>query len=246
MAERRAEYTTRELSSRTWADFERLFTQGGGWDFCACMLNQRGCHLSEREYPNRADRGPRNLQEKRQLVEQGRAHGILVYAGDESVGWCQYGPIEELPVPDLADPSRRKILRAHDPTSQWRLPCFVTHKKHRGKGVASTALKTALESIRRQGGGWVEATPIAMAHQPIDQRALELRRAHGPRSPELTKYLNERSWPETYIQGIGPVKAARGTFGNVSTAGTISMFEREGFTAEKLIGATNVLMRRHL
>ncbi|WP_406053899.1 hypothetical protein [Kribbella sp. NBC_00889] len=35
-------------------------------------------------------------------------------------------------------------------------------------------------------------------------------------------------------------------FGNLSTAGTISMFEREGFTAEKLIGDAYVLMRRQL
>ena len=241
-----ADYTTKELSPQTWPDFERLFSQGGGWDFCACMLTQRGCHLSEREYPSRAERGTRNLQEKQQLVEQGHAHGILVYTGEEPIGWCQYGPVDELPIPGLADPTRRNLLRAHDPSSQWRIPCFVTHKKHRGRGVASTALAAALESIRRQGGGWIEATPIAMAHQHFDQRARQLRQTYGPRSPQLVDYLDQRPWPETDIQGIGPVKAARGTFGNVSTVGTVSMFEREGFTAVKLIADTHVLMRRHL
>lgn len=43
-----AAYTTKELSPRIWPDFERLSSQGGVWDFCACMLTQRGCPLSER------------------------------------------------------------------------------------------------------------------------------------------------------------------------------------------------------
>jgi GNAT superfamily N-acetyltransferase len=194
----------------------------------------------------RAERTIRNHQEKQQLVDQGRAHGILVYTDAEPVGWCQYGPVEELPIPGLAGPDRRNILRACDPTSQWRIPCFVTHKKHRGRGVASKALAAVLDSIRRHGGGWVEATPIAMVHQYLDQRARELRRTYGPRSPEVTRYLETRAWPETYVRGIGPVKAMRGSFGNVSAVGTVSMFERHGFTAVKLIADTHVLMRKHL
>lgn len=33
---------TKELSKRTWADFERLFSQGNGWDFCWCLAYQFG------------------------------------------------------------------------------------------------------------------------------------------------------------------------------------------------------------
>jgi hypothetical protein len=76
-------YTTRKLSPETWPDFERLFSQGGGWDFCGCMLFQRGCHLSTKEFRTRAEQRVRNLQEKRTLVAQGRAHGILVYGSEE-------------------------------------------------------------------------------------------------------------------------------------------------------------------
>lgn len=90
---------------RTWSDFERLFTQGNGWDFCACMLFQRGCHLPKSKFPTRADHQVRNLAEKKRLVQQGRAHGILVYADGEPVGWCQYGPVDELPVPGHVPPS---------------------------------------------------------------------------------------------------------------------------------------------
>jgi len=42
----------------------------------------------------------------------------------------------------------------------WRITCFAVLKPHRRRGVASAALQAALESIRRQGGGLVEAYPI--------------------------------------------------------------------------------------
>jgi GNAT superfamily N-acetyltransferase len=42
----------------------------------------------------------------------------------------------------------------------WRITCFAVLKPYRKRGVASAALHAALESIRHQGGGLVEAYPI--------------------------------------------------------------------------------------
>jgi hypothetical protein len=39
----------------------------------------------------------KNRREKRELVEKRGSHGILVYADGEHIGWCQYGPKDELP-----------------------------------------------------------------------------------------------------------------------------------------------------
>ena len=119
------------------------------------------------------------------------------------MGWCQYGPREELPridnsrkYQDLAPPDGGERL--------WRITCFVVHKKHRRRGVGSAALRAALEAIRKRGGGLVEAYPIAQ-------------------------------W-------------RAGTFGNESTHGTASMFEKEGFETVATFGrtrfSTHVLMRR--
>lgn len=156
---------------RTWPDFERLFTQGHGWDFCACMLFQRGCHLPKSKFPTRADHQARNLQEKEQLVRERRAHGILVYADGEPVGWCQYGPADELPISEYAERScrsprsfiiflneqGRETRRTGMKGVQWRITCYVTLQGHRKKGIATIAYKAALESIARKGGGIVEA-----------------------------------------------------------------------------------------
>jgi GNAT superfamily N-acetyltransferase len=235
-------YTTKELSPRTWPDFERLFSQGHGCDFCACMVYQRGCHLPSKEFPTRAESHVRNLTDKRELVMQGRAHGILVFADAEPVGWCQYGPVDELPLPGAS--RLQKGVRVEDSTSQWRITCFVTHQKHRRRGVGSLALTAAVESIERQGGGWVEATPIA--HSYSDNQLPRLAKAYGRHSPQVEEYLNTQPWPELMVCGVGRVPAARGSFGNTSHSGTVSMFERAGFEAVRIVRDTHVLMRRHV
>lgn len=100
-----------------------------------------------------------NRRRKRELVARGRSHGILVYSNGEPVGWCQYGEREELPRLD-GDPSYRKLPLEDDATDVWRITCFVVDRRHRRRGVASTALKAALAAIRRRRGGLVEAFPI--------------------------------------------------------------------------------------
>lgn len=237
-----ARYTTKELSKETWPDFERLFSQGGGWDFCACMFYQRGYHHSGKVCPTRASAHVRNLQEKRELVWQGSAHGILVYTNDEPVGWCQYGPIDELPIPGGQRLEKRAAPADH--TSQWRITCIVTHKKHRRRGVAGIALAAALESIRRSGGGWVEATPIAHTYTP-PQRYHQLVKAHSRDSTEAREYLT-KWWPTLIVRGVGPVPAEWGGFGSRAGVGTVSMFERQGFEAVKIVRDTHVLMRRYI
>jgi GNAT superfamily N-acetyltransferase len=101
----------------------------------------------------------RNHDEKKTLVQQGRSHGILVYANAEPVGWCQYGLREELPRIDN-NPRYRELALENCSERLWRISCFVVHKKYRRSGVASMALKAALATIRSKGGGLVEAYPI--------------------------------------------------------------------------------------
>jgi GNAT superfamily N-acetyltransferase len=153
--------TTKELSQKTWPDFVKLFSQGNGWDHCQCMHFHRPCSLPKNKWlRTRAERAVRNRREKKKLVDRGISHGILVYASGEPAGWCQYGPEEELP---RIDSSRKYHAHApeHGADMLWRITCFVVLKEYRKRGVASAALKAALESIRKKGGGLVEAYPIA-------------------------------------------------------------------------------------
>ena len=157
-------YATRELSPETWADFERLFAPRRGWSFCACMLYQRGCHLDAKRFPDRASSLVQNLAEKRALVDVGRAHGILVYEDSEPIGWCQFGPADELPLPGVTRLDRR--IPPLGAGVRWRITCFVTIIHQRRRGVARTALRSALRAIRERGGGLVEAYPTLTPGNP--------------------------------------------------------------------------------
>jgi GNAT superfamily N-acetyltransferase len=152
-------YTTKELSARTWPDFEKPFSQKNGWDFCWCMHFHRCRKSPGPDKLRRAERSVRNRRDKKELVEHGRSHGILVYADGEPVGWCQYGPREELPRIDESR-SYRELASAGGTKKLWRITCFVVDKKFRRRGIASAALRAALEAIRKKGGGLVEAYPI--------------------------------------------------------------------------------------
>jgi GNAT superfamily N-acetyltransferase len=147
-------YTTRELNARTLPDFEVLAAKQGE---CWCMFYQRprpaGQGLSS------GQRRARNRRDKAKLVRNGRSHAILVYEGELPVGWCQYGPREELPRID-AGRGYRKVGPPVDEDKVWRITCFFVDRDHRGKGIAKIALRAALESIKKRGGGIVEAFPV--------------------------------------------------------------------------------------
>jgi len=147
-------YATRELALDTYPDFEKIAVKQGQ---CWCMYYQLakpiGCKMSTDEMKLL------NKKEKRALVRAGRSHAILVYDGNNPVGWCQYGPKDELPRID-AGRNYRKIKPLGENEKLWRITCFFIDKEHRGKGVSKLALRTALDSIKKQGGGVVEAYPV--------------------------------------------------------------------------------------
>ncbi len=164
MAPEALRYSTKELSMKTWPDFEKLFQKPGGLlgpgvAQCWCMYNQRPRPPPESKRLDPKARRARNRREKRDLVERGCAHGVLVYSDGEPIGWCQYGPKEELPRIENR-PGYGKLPLGEDGRVVWRITCFVVDKRYRRSGVAGTALRAALDAIKRKGGGLVEAYPI--------------------------------------------------------------------------------------
>lgn len=145
-------YTARELTPARWADFEKLFAKHGGVQAgCWCMFYHRPRPVAG------ARRASRNRQDKRALVRRGRSHGILVYAEGQAVGWCQFGPRDELPRIDAGRNYRELALPGA--VKLWRITCFFVDRDHRRRGVAQIALRAALQAIRKRGGGLVEAYP---------------------------------------------------------------------------------------
>jgi len=145
------------LDTSTWPDFARLIErQEGVWSGCWCMaFHPEGAGRTKTAEQNRA--------EKQVRVLEGRAHAALVYDGETCVGWCQFGPTDELPLIK----HRREYLRDAVALPDWRITCFFIEGEYRQKGVATAALEGALREIARLGGGTVESYP-----QESDGRAL--------------------------------------------------------------------------
>lgn len=158
-----AQYSVKELGPDTWPDFERLAPQQG---LCWCTYYHRTRPVTQGMTRDQAN--SKNRRDKKTLVWKGRSHAALVYDGDHLAGWCQYGPREELPRID-AGRNYKKLDPMPPEKKLWRITCFYVDKNYRKKGVARKALKGAIISIKRQGGGIVEAYPVVskkMAENP--------------------------------------------------------------------------------
>ncbi len=108
--------------------------------------------------------GAENKQAKKALVKKRRSHGIIVYSNGTPVGWTQYGPRLELTRLD-ASPTYQSLRLDHDGKKSWRITCFFVDRDYRKKGVARFGLNAVLESIKKKGGGIVEAYPSTKPSQ---------------------------------------------------------------------------------
>jgi GNAT superfamily N-acetyltransferase len=122
-----------------------------------------------------------------------------VFDGPECVGWCQFGPTEELP--------RIKHRRAYEAglrtLPDWRITCFFIDREHRRSGVAAAALGGALHEIAHLGGGSVESYPEDSAGRKVSASFLHngtvsMFERHGF---ERTRRLGKHHWVVTKVIG---------------------------------------------
>lgn len=248
---------TKGLSTSTWPDYVKFFSQGNGWDHCGCTAWQGfRAPSTVRQWSDKRDW---NLELKYKLVASDLAHGILVYSDGEPVAWCQYGPKGELPIPQA---QRRTLLMgesgSHGPPATlhasaspsdgvWRITCFCTRKDFARRGIAGVALRAALAAIRKRGGGDVEAFPVVLvpesnprliAARQGRQELIRLIRQHGRFSDQVEQYISSRPEVRVHprlnarvpvsVKGIGDVNGTGWVYGAMYP-GTLAMFEREGF-----------------
>jgi GNAT superfamily N-acetyltransferase len=89
------------------------------------------------------------------LVEQEPSPGLLAYAGELAVGWCQLTPRADLP---WLDQTWR--LRRVDDVPVWSLSCFYIRKGYRKQGVTAALIAVAIETARQAGAPALEAYPL--------------------------------------------------------------------------------------
>jgi hypothetical protein len=140
------------LGPATWEDFVSLAERHHGvWGGCWCIWFHQSPFVVK---GSSAD----NKALKKALVMSGKAHAALVYDGDYPIAWCQYGSPEELP----HIYHQKEVECDGYQRPDWRITCFFVDTRYRKKGVAKAALTGALELIKVEGGGMVEAYPQDM------------------------------------------------------------------------------------
>ena len=150
-------FAIKPLDVTTWSDFARLAEDHHGvWEGCWCL----GFHEEGRPHIHTPEQR-RALKEAR--VRAGRAHAALVFDDGRCVGWCQFGPTDELPRIKSQKAYREGLGELPD----WRITCFFVGRTHRHRGVAQAALAGALAEISRLGGGTVESYPEDTAGRKV-------------------------------------------------------------------------------
>ncbi|CBG67463.1 putative acetyltransferase [Streptomyces scabiei 87.22] len=140
--------SVRRLDTDTWAAFAQLIEANNGV--------RGGCWCMSFHVKVGKGRTPQhNRTEKEQRVRESRTHASLVFAGDDCLGWCQFGSPAELP----EIKRERRYEKDLTVLPDWRITCFFTGKGLRKRGVAHAALEGALTQISRNGGGTVEGYP---------------------------------------------------------------------------------------
>lgn len=215
-------FSAKELSKRTFDDFETLFAEGTSWGRCGCLWALQARRVTRGG--TWAEQRLVNLGTMRGLVEQGRSHGTLVYADETPVGWCQFVPKDELR-PTM------KNLPLSESDAAWFVTCFVIDPRYRGRGAAGVALRAAVEAIRRKGGGVVEGHATAMAPGPPPQSERRDTHLHD----DVLFYRGDGVVRlGVGVEGVGPVTALyrsrRAPHGG-PLGGTVDLFRQAGFDA---------------
>jgi len=139
-----------ELRPDLWPAIERLFGPNGACGGCWCMWWRAESRKNWNEF-----KGAHTKETFKNLIQKGKAHGMLAFAEDEPVGWCSFGPRQDFP--------GLKEIRAYkrsDTSDVWSITCFFIHRKWRGKGLARGLLRAAIEAMQRHGVKIVEGYPM--------------------------------------------------------------------------------------
>ncbi|MBI4337194.1 MAG: GNAT family N-acetyltransferase [Chloroflexi bacterium] len=136
------------LTPDRWPDLEALLGPGGVGG-CWCMW----WRLTQTQW--NTQRGERNRQACKEIVERGETPGLLAYADGQPVGWCAIGPRTAYPRLE-----RSRTLRRVDDEQVWSVTCFFVARGWRRKGVSEALLRAAVELARQRGAQAVEGYPL--------------------------------------------------------------------------------------
>jgi GNAT superfamily N-acetyltransferase len=152
-----ADLTVQPATPDRWADVVQVMGTRGDPSRCWCQY----FHLRGRAW---SEATPESHKERlgAQIRRAEVAPGILAYAGDNPVGWCQVAPKPEL-ARLLHSPNSAAPEGSNDPADLWAITCFVVPPGQRRKGVTHELLAGALRHAETHGAAAVEGYPVDVA-----------------------------------------------------------------------------------
>lgn len=136
------------LTPKLWRDFEILFGENGACGGCWCMhWKLRGKAFSE-------NKGERNRQMQKSVVDAKTIPGLVAYLDGYPVGWVAIEPRSQYP--KLA---HSRILKPVDEQEVWSITCLFVEKKQRRKGIAVALIQAAVEHAQSCGAKIIEGYP---------------------------------------------------------------------------------------
>ncbi len=119
------------LGPRTWDAFADLAERHNGvWGGCWCTHFH--CYPQP---PELKELGAREF--KRRRVEADRAHAALVFDGDLTVAWAEFGPVDELPNIQHRKEWEQGLVQRPD----YRITCLFVDRRYRRQGMAEVAVR---------------------------------------------------------------------------------------------------------
>lgn len=139
----------RELEPGLWPHLETLFGKNGACGGCWCQW----WRIAGVEHWKDVEGEVAHFRLCRQ-VEEGHAHGVLAFDGDDAVGWCSFEPRSSLPRLE-----RSPSFKGTPTEGVWFVGCFFVQRAWRRRGVADLLLAESLRLMEREGAQVVEACP---------------------------------------------------------------------------------------
>jgi Acetyltransferase (GNAT) family. len=145
------------LDPEHWNDFVQLFGERGACGGCWCMSWRR--YKSDFD----ANKGENNKQAMKQLVNQRKPVGVLLYQDQAPIGWCAAAPRRQ-----LIRLEKSRVFKPIDNLPVWSVSCFFIDKGFRRRGYSLDLIRAAVTFCKRNGAETVEAYPEIPygAHEP--------------------------------------------------------------------------------
>jgi GNAT superfamily N-acetyltransferase len=131
-----------------WDDLEELFGSRGACGGCWCMAWRK------RKKDFDAGKYEVNRRALKKLTASKVPPGVLLYSGDEVVGWCSIAPRTEFVRLEAS-----RVLAPVDDKPVWSVSCFFVKKGFRNQGLSVELLNGAMEFARKHGAKIIEGYP---------------------------------------------------------------------------------------